>query len=207
MGVGCPLCSYILEQDFGIMTCPSCQTVFSVDIDGQIELNQEPAGDSVTSGSADPIPTADEFLNPQGSNEYQDQWMSTETPSTEPAEVLLENNESTVEDMEVLPEPEEVYLPSEPETLQSARDSLATSSDGSPLSYTVTIESIDGKELRAQLLDALSDSRFQWDVRELNERIKKGRLVLENLNPVKASLTISRLRDLPVKIHWRQSAY
>jgi DNA-directed RNA polymerase subunit RPC12/RpoP len=76
-----------------------------------------------------------------------------------------------------------------------------------PLSYSVIIENIDTKEIRAQLQEALVDPKFQWDSKALLREIKMGKLKLENLNPVKVSILVERLQDVPVKVSWTQHAY
>jgi hypothetical protein len=76
-----------------------------------------------------------------------------------------------------------------------------------PLSYSILIEAIDTQDIRQQLLDALSDPKFQWDSKEMFKKIKMGKLILENLNPVKASILVHRLQALPVKVSWTQNVY
>lgn len=76
-----------------------------------------------------------------------------------------------------------------------------------PLSYSIVIEAIDTQDIRQQILEALSDPKFQWDIKELMRKIKMGKLVLENMNPVKASIVVHRLQALPVKVSWTQNVY
>lgn len=75
------------------------------------------------------------------------------------------------------------------------------------LSYSVTIRNIDTKEIRKQLIEALDDARFQWDPREVLKTVKAGTLELKNLNPVKASVVVQRMKDLSVKVSWEQHVY
>jgi hypothetical protein len=76
--------------------------------------------------------------------------------------------------------------------------------DFGALSYTVLIEHIDTSEIRKKLSDALSDSKFQWDVTELLQRIEMGKLELTELNPAKASILVRRLQEVPVTVSWNQ---
>ena len=75
------------------------------------------------------------------------------------------------------------------------------------LSYSVKIENIDTKEVRRLMIEALDDSRFQWDPREVLKTVKAGTLELKNLNPVKASVVVQRMKDLSVKVSWEQHVY
>lgn len=73
-----------------------------------------------------------------------------------------------------------------------------------PLAYTVTIEGIESSLLLSQLREAMTDSRFAWDVADLLSHVGGGKLVLRSLAPAKASVLISRIKYLPFKISWRQ---
>jgi len=73
-----------------------------------------------------------------------------------------------------------------------------------PLAYTVFIEGIESSHLVYQLREAMTDSRFGWDVNELLTHIGGGRLTLKGLTPAKASVLINRIKYLPFKITWRQ---
>lgn len=73
-----------------------------------------------------------------------------------------------------------------------------------PMAYTVTIEGIESSMLLNQLREAMTDSRFGWDVTEILKQVGGGRLVLRSLSPAKASVLINRIKYLPFKISWRQ---
>lgn len=73
-----------------------------------------------------------------------------------------------------------------------------------PLAYTVTIEGIESSLLLSQLREAMTDSRFAWDVTDLLSHVGGGKLVLRGLAPAKASVLIGRIKYLPFKISWRQ---
>ncbi|AFX99976.1 hypothetical protein [Bdellovibrio bacteriovorus] len=73
-----------------------------------------------------------------------------------------------------------------------------------PLAYTVTIDGIESSRLVTQLREAMTDSRFGWDVTDLLSHVGGGRLVLRGLTPAKASVLINRIKYLPFKISWRQ---
>jgi hypothetical protein len=74
----------------------------------------------------------------------------------------------------------------------------------SAFNYSMTIEGIDSGALRKQLQEALSDSKFNWNVIQVMAQIKGGVLTIKSINPVKASILMQRLKYLPVKVSWRQ---
>jgi len=69
---------------------------------------------------------------------------------------------------------------------------------------TVQIQDIDSPELRASVLENLSDEKFQWNVNELDQSISKGELILERISQLKAAIIIQRIKHLPLKIKWEQ---
>lgn len=79
----------------------------------------------------------------------------------------------------------------------------ATSEVG-PFSYTVVIEGIESSQLLLQLKEAITDSRFGWDVGELLHNVGGGRLVIGRISPATASVLVNQLKYLPLKISWRQ---
>ncbi|WP_413559486.1 hypothetical protein [Bdellovibrio sp. HCB209] len=79
----------------------------------------------------------------------------------------------------------------------------STSGEGN-FSYVVIIEGLDSSQLVHQLKEAMTDSKFGWDVSELLTHIGGGRLVIKGLSPAKASVFINRIKYLPFKISWRQ---
>jgi hypothetical protein len=75
------------------------------------------------------------------------------------------------------------------------------------LTYTVVVECIDHADLRDQVKKAITDPRFQWDVSEIMSKQINGRIELKKINAVKAAIVVRRLKELPVKVSWRQYAY
>ena len=73
-----------------------------------------------------------------------------------------------------------------------------------PITYVVVIDGIESSQLLYQLKEAMTDSRFGWDVADLLNQVGGGRLVLPALSPAKASVLINRIKYLPFKISWRQ---
>jgi hypothetical protein len=65
------------------------------------------------------------------------------------------------------------------------------------------IEGIDSSDLRRAVLDALRESRLGLVNNEVAADIVNGRLVVQGLNPVKASFIMNSLKELPVEINWQ----
>lgn len=76
-----------------------------------------------------------------------------------------------------------------------------------PLDYTLRIEGLDSGELKTKLKDVLSDSRLNLNTNQVLSALAYGKLELRGLNPVKVTYIVSRLKHLPLKISWRQSAF
>lgn len=74
------------------------------------------------------------------------------------------------------------------------------------LRFNLNIIGIDSAEVRKQIINTLTDSRFLWDVTEIMTTIKDGQLNLRDLTAVKAALLVHRLRSIPVEISWEQYA-
>lgn len=74
------------------------------------------------------------------------------------------------------------------------------------LVFRIFISGIDSKEMRDSIREALEDSRFGWSSIEMMSQISKGELTIENVPPAKASILVSRIKHLSVKIRWEQYA-
>ena len=70
--------------------------------------------------------------------------------------------------------------------------------------YNIMIHGIDTSNIRSDIREALSDRRFLWDPDAVLKNIKSGTLVISKINPVKASILITRLRPLNLQIKWEQ---
>lgn len=159
---------------------------------------------------------------PAQSGSFQDNWMQDQDPASvvdhisNEAPQTIENDfgasepfasdeESNTQSAVADPEAATVVRP--PRHISEVSEFSNSDQAFGPLSYSVMIDAIDTKEVRQLLAEALNDAKFQWDAKELLKQIKMGRLLLENLNPVKASVLIHRLQDVPVKVSWTQNVY
>ena len=130
-----------------------------------------------------------------------DQTLHEAQPESEEYRDIFPNEqpEAVAEALVAPPEVGEVLA----EIQEFANSDLTTT----PMTYTVTIEGIDRGDLSRQIAEVLSDERFQIDTSGVMKKMKDGKIELQGLNAVKASVLVLRLRPLPLKISWRQYAY
>lgn len=235
MSATCPKCGNSIEQDFGVAACTNCEAVLFIDMDGNAQLAEEAPAEiepplglelspSEMATTISPMPAFDPapvFEEPSANLEASVVEMepvvmetfSDPEPSDLPPEVFepepipeasIQENTQALEMAPITEEQKQSLAEIEPEgtgIFESTEQVLGG------LSYSVTIKNIDTKEIRKQMLEALDDSRFQWDPREVLKTVKAGTLELKNLNPVKASVVVQRMKDLSVKVSWEQHAY
>ncbi len=89
------------------------------------------------------------------------------------------------------------------DVVEFANSDLSQVQDGA-YAYSVLVTGIDTKEIRKEIHDTLMDERL--GVSSELESIHEGVLEIRNLNPVKASVIVNRLRGMNVKIQWVQYA-
>lgn len=76
-----------------------------------------------------------------------------------------------------------------------------------PYYYDLTISGLDTGQIKNEVLKALTDRRFQWTPEEIKRRLRNGRLIFKNLNPVKAVLVVIKLQHIDVDIQWVQKLH
>ena len=179
----CPQCANPLEQDFGVATCSQCAAVLFIDLDGNASLSTSSPAEAPASFTEE---IADQNLDvPNFDPAIQ------ELPSeVEPEPVPMVQEQAFEENPEV-----EVFQFNDSDPAQG------------PMSYSVIVAKIDTKELRKQILEAINDPKFGWDPREVMKSVQSGVLHFNDLNPVKASVLVQKLRDLPIEISWTQNVY
>jgi hypothetical protein len=196
----CPKCEAQLNEDFGMVTCPQCEAVVFIDMEGQAQLANE-----------EPVPVEEPYTEALTEAPFDDSSFESFN------EVIVENSAPPLEDFVPVPS-EFVEMNSQIETADQsplpiddplglnayANSEFSQAKDG-PLSYTLLIEGLDSKELRDSLRQALSDSRFAWDADQIMTTVRNGELRIETVTPVKASVLVGRLKRLPLKIQWEQN--
>ncbi len=199
----CPECGNQISDDFGVTTCGRCHAVLFVDMDGNVLVTEKaqeahPAihadFESLTADSSSfeepPRQSAEIISSEYHQPEESENLHSLEISPTDPVET-----EAAVEEVETV------------ETAEALPPFNGSEAPEGEISYTLEIENIDTKEIRAQLQEIFSEPRFQWSSQDLIKRIQKGHLRLENISSAKASVLVQKISDLPVKVSWKQNAF
>jgi hypothetical protein len=192
-----------------MVTCPHCGTVLSIDVDGNIDVGSEPQPEPPPSQAFEEplseltqrrIPLTDQLQQtpdePQGFQEM----LQPEYQPQELTRAIEPPVEEPIQDFEMPPEPHQA-----PDLQEEVRQFAERNSADGLLLYTVTVEGIDSIQIRQAVILALSDSRFGFTPEDLQKLISRGKLVLKDLNPGQAVMTVRKLRVLPVEISWRQN--
>lgn len=182
----CPKCqSDIPESVFGLYSCGVCSAVLTVDMDGNGTIDQSLDHQEV-------LP--EDSLVREIQEDYPD---------------LAEQDKVAEDTVSIAPH----FLPDRQADLSSAdfkdvvrfAESPTSSATEGAFYYDVLLEGIDSEDLKNVVKEALRDSRFGWNSEEKIATIRRGTLLLDRLNPVKASLIISRLKSYPLTIVWSQN--
>lgn len=71
------------------------------------------------------------------------------------------------------------------------------------LTFDIEISGIDLAELKSELLDALEDSRFGWNLDDIKESIKDGTLILKKISAPKMIVLVKRITPIGLNLNWR----
>lgn len=182
----CPVCSSPIEDSFGLIECPGCHKVLFADFDGALKVHEENTGENAE--EVDSLVDLDPVLEPQ-------------------ADALLEPpiaGDAVIEDIVIedavlaLETPVEMFI-EEINQFASSEDSLLKQG---ALVYNLTIRNVDTEDLKREILDILKENKLNIDVKKLKFTLPT--LELEDLNPVKVSVIVSRIKHLPVEMEWGQ---
>lgn len=178
----CPHCQASLPEDFGLIECASCGAQVFLEMDGHKSSEEELLRrvDSIIQGE-------------HSGNIMIDTEAEHKTTVVENAE-----NGGGVE-------PSLATAPDMADVAQFANSAVSAGHDGA-LYYRVFVEGIDTQEIKQNLKDILADRKFLWDAEALLRQVKLGILVLDHVTPVKTSLLVQRLQDLPLNVRWEQHA-
>ena len=121
-------------------------------------------------------------------------------PIAEPVnEPIAEPEESPAEEPAPEPAPQTQDF-SDVENYGNSEEAL----DKGFLRYDLKIEGLDSLEIEKQVQSILEENRLQWSAQDILKEQVENRLILKNLNSVKAFYLVSRLSFLPVKLSWKQ---
>lgn len=118
-----------------------------------------------------------------------------ETPFWDPL------SQGGVNDVELLSHSSDESRKDKTDQFQSSPSGSIPFSMGS-MNYKIQIKGIDSSNLRQSVLSAIRDKRLGLVSDEIAEKIEQGELTIMGLNPVKASVLMNTLKDLPFEISW-----
>lgn len=199
--MNCPLCQAELNEDFGLVHCPSCPAVLMVNIDGKVEVNEEkkdfgeeqikeePEELSLKEAPVEQAQALDILeKNPSSEND-----LASEFSEQEPLNEEKSEEEWSGEEFQKEKRREE----------EGKKEKSFLEQQGI-LGMNLTLFGIDTARMKEELREILSDEAFLWDVDEMMSSIKKGELHFENLSVTKASVLVNRIRHLGIRVHWKQ---
>lgn len=204
----CPVCNTPVSADFGLAQCEQCGAHLIVHADGHVEYSGSQADEEVEPSPA--FELAEQPSPPEESaglaDPVEDMAQEAESETAPPSDDLFQEDMASAE-----PEAPAVYSPpstsDSPDLSDIAQfgNSDHLSRDGS-LRYNLLVTGIDTADVREAFREALIDRKFVWDTDEILRSIHHGEVKIANVTAVKASVLISRLRHLPLKIKWEQYA-
>lgn len=216
----CPSCQTELNDDFGIVDCPSCGAALFLEMDGQVRrrdasaLNEEPQAQRVVREDSF-TPTEDVGAGFDEAPGFDPTHVLQEIPGEEPgfAESVPFPSDEFAPEAPMEPLPPMALAEAEPPAGGSVLSDLAAfgnSQDSAgregPYFYDMVIFGIDSADIRRDVQDALTDQLFLWDAEALLKQLNLGQLNMPRMTSVKAALVVQRLTGLPVRIRWTQHA-
>ncbi len=202
--MNCPSCHNdveLLEKNFGaLFTCPQCHAVYFVNFEGQPEYS-EIKEDSIpaeeNSSSLSVVETETLPVEPSHPVEGNIDFFSASDP-------LVNSFEHPLPPLENAP----FLTPQESEFSQTAQEISDFGNSEvqiSGLNYDLEIAGLDSKVELLAFKEAISDSRFGWDVGDVMKQVKNGQLILARLNSVQAFIISKRIHFLNLEVKWKQN--
>lgn len=147
-----------------------------------------------------------------GDSLAQEEFAAVESTEIYSASEPEEYNEDFLSNMNSSSEPEaETIIPEDdakdPLGVQRFDRAEASQLVDGPYYYDLFINGLDTSEIKDEVLQALTDKRFQWTAEEIKRKLRNGRLIFKDLNPVKAVLIVIKLQHIDVEIEWIQKLH
>lgn len=226
----CPVCSSPIEDSFGLIECPRCQKILFADFDGTLKVHDESSEtspqkevdqDEESSNGWDldrkthalsnldpdlePEPEVDDVA-PEQIMESVEPAVAT-SPDFNPFEIEDASIEEVVEDPIIDPIETPENAPVFSSTINEINQ-FASSEDSSlkqgMLIYNLTIKNIDTEDLKQEILEILKENKLNIDTKKLKFALPT--LELKDLNPVKVSVIVSKIKHLPIDVEWAQKS-
>jgi hypothetical protein len=211
----CPNCSKpiaITDDNFGTLyRCEHCNTEFFIGFDGVPENSKEPLIETDE-------PIASQMLSPIDGGMTLDYG----SPGNDPyAQQQSQSNDLfNIQDNHAEPQQEMNSLPEEsvqqttPQTPKPSGNAFKNftddvqsfgndTSETGLLSFDIEISGIDLGETKRDLIEALEDKRFGWNIDDLTQNMKGGKLTLSNVSAPKIIVLVKRITALGLVLNWR----
>lgn len=197
----CPQCHSsvdIPEGAYGtLFTCPNCQAVYFVGWDGVPESPQPTDIQLAHQMNAPPPIESPSFFENPGLE-------SSSVQTNSPIEVSAPLETPLASATQEAEMGNSLFVDGSA-NFQDVVDFGNSAPTAGTLTYTVTIHGIEIADIREKFKEAVTDSRFAWDVDQIMLQITNGSLVLADLSPAKAVVLINRIKYLPIRVTWRQN--
>lgn len=202
----CPNCSKtiaVTEDNFGTLyCCEHCRAEFFIGFDGAPENSKQPLVGEIESNEAmasnnevmpmSPITFENELIS-NNEDSYQNQ-MTADSSNLYSIDPSVDKPMENTQEKNVFND-----------FTQDVRDFGNDSTTSGILSFDLEISGIDLGQLKQDLLEALDDKRFGWNLSELSQRIQDGKLVIENVSAAKIIVLIKRITPIGLNLNWRHN--
>lgn len=224
----CPACGNLLNDDFGLVDCPSCGAGLFIEFDGQVLKREE---GSLQATPVPPDPTelkvtavAEAGEEPPDIGSFSDESEPERSfsvngaaddeppppPTADDERTAMSNPEIAFDHTVVAAPPmvlaEPAKVPGGMEDLSDFANSDASAGREGAYHYDLYITGIDSSDVRNSVKEVLGDQLFLWDVEPLLRSIVNGEMKIPQVTAIKAALVVQRMSELPVKVKWVQHA-
>jgi hypothetical protein len=220
----CPSCSKnisISEENFGTLyRCEHCQAEFFIGFDGAPENSKEPvASEHTKSVVLPPVVNLEQkmtldYSNNEVSNDAPNLYNiepsgnDTETPNylqvNQPeAQQAQPEPETAPPMMQPFQEPTHKQSSAFADFTKDVRDFGNEVSESGILTFDIEITGIDLGETKKELLEALDDARFGWNMDDINKSINDGKLILKDISAPKIIVLVKRITPIGLVLNWR----
>ena len=230
----CPLCSSPIEDSFGLIECPGCHKILFADFDGTLKVHDEnsesPLSNDIPKKASEPEdedsngwdldrkthalsnldPELEPELDPELEPELEPESESLSAPAVESVAASsadfdpFQVEEAIIEEVFEDPVVDSDFPLSAIDEINQFASSEASSLKQGMLIYNLTIKNIDTEDLKQEILEILKENKLNIDTKKLKFAIPT--LELKDLNPVKVSVIVSKIKHLPVEVEWVQKS-
>ena len=186
----CPVCSAVMQDDFGLVNCQSCGSPVLLGMDGEVGIPDAPVEEPIQ----EEPPTLMQEVPEEPVEEIYE-----EPAHEEPVEEVVEE---FLEDLPDTPPPNPADMS---DVVEYANSDVSNGADGN-LKFNLKISGIDTVDIKTGIKDVLADSKLHLDPETTLSRVESGELFLEGLSAVKCAILVQRLKSLSLDINWEQYA-